>query len=575
MLGFGHGAQAKVLAHPQFEWGQPDVHLDGVCPAVFRRKVQQARFPGVEFADRFLAVGFEIVEEKTVEPGYFGAGDHKGKLELPALAPGRRGLPAAHHVGHGGFRSHPRRIEGREQHHDHHQQGGENGGHRRVVQVHRPEQSRVHERLADALSQQIAQGDAQHRVHARLGYEEQGDVRRRQPHRRVDADLAKALVDRPQHGVQHDQRGDEHGHQQRAQPFDAGRADRGVRRDGDLVAPGFCKAGEQGGDQPHEVILHQLPPRFPILEADRHRVQVSAHFPQRSKRHDQHVFRLQMGERPHLAGRLFASGSRRYFGAKGSGHGEREVHRGEGFVVQIADAEEFLGVDDAAHHQFLAQQMDPRPSHFVWVDSQIRGHRIGHQAGGLVRAGEETAGCQRPVQPGDLPLRRGEPHQPRDLYGALLVGDFDVGPVLLARLAGGDEPAARADDAVVAEVGADVVEGGPAEPVPAQVAHQDALVRARVLQGNRDEADSGLEGGEREHGEGQQDQRHQRQRGPQFAPAHVGDPQHERRIGCPDPADIHPVHPGRLGLELLHVPFEAAGDYGDHEGRHGHDGERE
>ena len=75
----------------------------------------------------------------------------------------------------------------------------------------------------------LAQGIADHRAKGGkdrgFGQEQQADVAGGQAHDAVDADLAHALIHGPHHGIEHDQGGDDHGHQKLTGPAYFGGAD--------------------------------------------------------------------------------------------------------------------------------------------------------------------------------------------------------------------------------------------------------------------------------------------------------------------------------------------------------------
>ena len=78
-----------------------------------------------------------------------------------------------------------------------------------------------------------------------------------QAHRGIDGDLAKALVDRAEHGVEDDQAGDEHGNGKGAESLDGAQPHRAQVEDGRPVAVRLAQAGVETGAHARQVLLDE------------------------------------------------------------------------------------------------------------------------------------------------------------------------------------------------------------------------------------------------------------------------------------------------------------------------------
>ena len=234
------------------------------------------------------------------------------------------------------------------------------------------------------------------------------------------------------------------------------------------------------------------------------------------------------------------------------------------------DIPESLGVQDAAHHQLPSEDAHPGLPHILQVNAQSLGHLVGQQTGGFVELREKAARLQGLIDPGYLRLLRGQPQQPGGFDRQVATVDFDKFFLLFVD---GNVPVPRAHNPLSPEVRLRVVQGGIIQCTPSPVPNQGAFIGSSVRNGKGHEADLLPERSKREDREGQQGQGHEGQAGPQLAPPHIGNPEHEGGVRGAHPADIGLVDMGGAGLVLSHMPVETRGNHAQHKRGHGHDGE--
>ena len=156
----------------------------------------------------------------------------------------------------------------------------------------------MHENLAETLSEHVPKGHADDGIHAGFGDEQQRNVHRCQPYRGIDPDLPEALIYGTHHRIQDNQRRNEHRYNQRLHPLDRRNPEGSVGGHGNLVP--VTKTREQRARNAYEIVFDQRLNRRLRIQFDTDGTQIAENDLQGLVRHDQHVFRRQMHEGPHV-----------------------------------------------------------------------------------------------------------------------------------------------------------------------------------------------------------------------------------------------------------------------------------
>ena len=560
-VGQQRGVELDPLAHAHVEGREPRRHRQRQVGPRRLGADRQAHVLGREPAERRFGVGLAILLEVGVHAQRRVAADGERQLDLDRVVHRLGELPAGLEPRHRDPTRLHRRVDARADHHGHDEQRQQYGGRGRVVELEPRQDAPGVDDQGHALPEQVARHRADDGVHHALGEEERADVLRRQADRRQDADLAGALVDRAEHGVEHDERGEQRGHPQRAGARDGARPPRAEQ----VGAPAAAREQRQLGAR-HQLaqhLAHLLLVRGPHDDGP----QVAAHVDQQLVGHDRHG----VGRQVDVLLELFGVG--RPLLAPTLGH-EHIVHGRDRLAVEVGDLAHLLHAEHADDTERLAEALDGSAQDALRRGAQRLDHRHGQErlGRGIV---QPAARYQRFLRAGDALLRRRQAEQRRGVDGRVLGAAGERDERLLADH-GRVVPRARHHVLGAAELVAHHVEPDGADRPPLAAPQQQPVVAGRHARVGHHGALEVLDDRrEREHREGEQHDGGGGEGGADGAPAQVADAEQERRDCRTEAAHVGRVDPARRRSPLRHQLLEPPHHQREHQHRQREDDERQ
>ena len=178
----GNRIHPDVLADAHIVGRQPHPQSDLIPPAGRKRLGPETHVLRDKPADRTLSERFERTKQIGIHAKGFRARQRKRKIKEPLVTLRLRKLPTPGHVGHGHLLGLPGRIEGGQEHRQHHQQRGSNRRQRRIVQGQPAQRPMFVQQHHQRLTDQVTERGSKRGKHSGFCQEERGYVAGRQPH---------------------------------------------------------------------------------------------------------------------------------------------------------------------------------------------------------------------------------------------------------------------------------------------------------------------------------------------------------------------------------------------------------